>query len=189
MHYDQCLNAVIKFRTDNTSEIFNKKLNDIIEIKKPKLSFFIDKLKIIILDNYNKYIKLKTSNKEKIFEKYNTIFNDIIKFIHQQQDLHKKEICFEILNQLINEDMKDLYEICISILYELYRYEFSNFNDIDNENNLDIDNNNFEENNLNNSYEKGFDSENDDEDMDNINNENIDKYDKLILKIKINFLN
>ena len=47
----------LQFRTNNTVERFNFILNNTIKHFKPKISFFLEKYKLLIKSYYNKYIK------------------------------------------------------------------------------------------------------------------------------------
>ena len=77
--FDSIGDEKIKHRTNNNVELFHRLLNNTIETKDPKVSFLIEKLKMIIVNKYIAYIIADNKIENSISEKYN-IFNDIYNF-------------------------------------------------------------------------------------------------------------
>ena len=55
-NYVELTDNFLKFRTDNTVEGFHCLLNKVIIHYRPKISYFLEKYKLIIKDSYNRYI-------------------------------------------------------------------------------------------------------------------------------------
>ena len=99
LNYIELPDHKFKFKTNNKVELFNKKLNSIIEHIRPKFSFFINKYKILIKESYNNYIDyLKNIDIEQNVN--NNIANDIINFIYRLINKYKCSIGYKILSQL-----------------------------------------------------------------------------------------
>ena len=66
INYGDLPDNFLKFRTNNTVEGFHSLLNNTIKNYRPKISYFLEKYKLFIKDNYDKYINsLKNISIEK----------------------------------------------------------------------------------------------------------------------------
>ena len=70
----------IKFRTDNPCENFHKMMNSYIRVRKPKLSYFIEHFKQLIIETYNEYIINLNSKNDNGRNKF-SISGDIMDFL------------------------------------------------------------------------------------------------------------
>lgn len=77
--FDSIWDEIIKHRNNNNVELFHWLLNNTIETKHLKISFLIEKLKMIIVNKYTAYIIADNKIENSISEKYN-IFNYIYNF-------------------------------------------------------------------------------------------------------------
>ena len=78
LDFERCEQAEILERTDNICELFHKNLNDKIDIRHPKISYLIDKIKEFTLEQFEKLVEnMVLGNKfiEKSFNVYDDIFN------------------------------------------------------------------------------------------------------------------
>ena len=64
-------------KTNNTSEIFNKKLNSLVGIKNPKISYLVDVLLKLTINCYDNYCSILTKNKKVKFDKSIEFQNNI----------------------------------------------------------------------------------------------------------------
>ena len=109
LNYYNVYDNILKFRTNNSVEIFNLILNKTINHIRPKLSFFFEKYKILIVDSYYKYINyLKNINKNSDEENNNFIAKDIFKFIVRLITKYKSNLSFKIISQLEEDEDNDL---------------------------------------------------------------------------------
>ena len=80
-------------KTNNTSEIFNKKLNSLVGIKNPKISYLVDVLLKLTINCYDNYCSILTKNKkvkfdESIeFQNNIEIFKDLILILSLNNDI------------------------------------------------------------------------------------------------------
>ena len=54
IEFDTIDDNKIKYRTNNQIELFHRTLNQLIENRYPKVSYLLEKLKLIIVNKYNK---------------------------------------------------------------------------------------------------------------------------------------
>ena len=126
-------------------ELFHRNLNQIIENSHPKISYLLDKLKMVIINKYNDYLIFdnKTGNKE--VSKYD-IFKDVFNFVKDFSKKYKLNFNFNLLLQSEENSLKDLRRICDSILEEIYDISFlSEENSDGNKNNEEFKEKNEEE--------------------------------------------
>ena len=72
INFDSIGDEKIKNRTNNKIEVFHRTLNQTIEISHPKISFFVEKLKMIITNKYREYIVFENKISNKEVTKYKT---------------------------------------------------------------------------------------------------------------------
>ena len=113
----------------------------------PKISFILDKFKILLKDSYNNYIenikKLDTEIKERNF-----IADDIMNFILKLAKKYKTNINGNLICQLEKEDEFDQIKIIkqiFSLLFNIYEYELNEVDEDeellsdDNDDNIEIE--------------------------------------------------
>ena len=71
IEFDSIDDEQIKNRTNNKIELFHRALNQTNEISHPKLSYFVEKLKMIITNKYREYIVSENKIKNNEYKKYN----------------------------------------------------------------------------------------------------------------------
>lgn len=132
-------------------------MNRLIEVNKPQNSLFVNKIKIIVINNYSKFIyKLFKSEGEII--KNNDIFKDFYNYMTKY--LKKCKNKFE-LEQFINDckdKNEDLNHICNIVLELLFDINMDNevflgdinFENLEEKNHQQNDNNNISEEDISN---------------------------------------
>jgi len=69
LNFNQFSEVKYKFRTNNYIERYHLLLNEVIENYHPKMPFYLDKLKNIIINYYNNYISnLTTFNNNEVYQ-------------------------------------------------------------------------------------------------------------------------
>ena len=105
--YIELADNKLKFRTNNLAEKFHYLLNNIISHTHPKISYFLDKYKILLKDAYNMYIEnIKKPDYDNNENSY--IANDIMNFIIKITKKYKTDINAKLVNQLDKEDELNL---------------------------------------------------------------------------------
>lgn len=117
INLDSIGDVKIKHRTNNQIELFNRLLNEMIETKLPKISYLIEKFKMIIINKYNEYII--ADNTINNHEKYN-IFKDIYKFTVNFSKRYNKKFDFHFLIQDNENSIKNIKLICNKISEQLF---------------------------------------------------------------------
>ena len=74
INFDSIWDWKIKNRTNNKIELFHRTLNQTIEISYPKISFFVEKLKVIITNKYREYIVFENKISDKEETKYDIFY-------------------------------------------------------------------------------------------------------------------
>jgi len=143
LDFERCDQAEILERTDNICELFHKNLNDKIDIRHPKISYLIDKIKEFTIEQFEKLIENMVLG-IKFIEKTLNVYDDIFNFLKKIKKKYDKKLSIEFLNNLEEEEKKDLKELSIRILKKVLNLEI----DIENENNNDDLNIEHEEENL-----------------------------------------
>ena len=121
--FDSIDNSKIKHRTNNQVELFHRNLNQIIENSHPKISYLLDKLKLVIINKYNDYLIFDNKKINIDVKKYD-IFNDIFNFVKKFSKKYKLNFNFDLLLQLEENSLNDLRKICDNILEEIYDISF-----------------------------------------------------------------
>ena len=67
IEFDSINDNTIKYRTNNQIELFHRALNQLIENSQPKISYLLEKLKLIIVNKYNEYLIYANMVYSKIF--------------------------------------------------------------------------------------------------------------------------
>ena len=79
-YFDSIDDYQLKHRTNNQVELFHRNLNQIIENSHPKISYLLDKLKMVIINKYNDYLIFDNKAGNKEVSKYD-LFNDVFNFV------------------------------------------------------------------------------------------------------------
>jgi len=121
----------IKFRTDNPYENFHKMMNSYIRLRKPKLSYFTEHFKELIVEIYNEYIVNWNSKNNNERNKF-SISGDIIEFLLKIKINQK-----QLPNWFITIKKRRwwwwiIYNIGRRILTLLFDFEKDNFKDKNN---------------------------------------------------------
>ena len=150
LNFAELVEEEIENRTDNIVEGFNHYLNEVVDSYHPKLSFFVSKIKEIIIIYYNKYIiyQVKHSNISNI--RYN-IFNDIYNYTTKLCEKYDFNLNFNSLSQLTNDDKEELDKITSKILDDLFGIVFNDLEKegLDEDSDLDnLDNDNLSDNKI-----------------------------------------
>ena len=111
-------NEILK-RTNNTAEGYHRSFNTKIEAYHPKINYFVNKLKDITIENYNKYIKNQVLASKTEKRSYN-IFSDIYKFIYKFSHQSNLTINFSVLKELLLKGEINNSEIFSNYLNLLY---------------------------------------------------------------------
>ena len=169
LDFERCDQAEIVERTDNICELFHKNLNDKIDIRHPKISYLIEKLKEFTTEQFEKLVENMVLGNMFIEKSFN-VYDDIFNFLKKIKQKYDKKLSIEFLNNLEEEEKKDLKELSIRIIKKVLNVEI----DIDNDNNNNnLDNENEEENNIEELKENN--KENEEEEEEKEEEENIDK--------------
>ena len=94
--FDSIDDSKIKHRTNNQVELFHRNLNQIIENSHPKISYLLDKLKLVIINKYNEYLIFDNKKINIDVKKYD-IFNDIFNFVKKFSKKYKLNFNFDLL--------------------------------------------------------------------------------------------
>lgn len=162
--FDEEYDRIIKSRTNNICEGFHSFLNRLIEVNRPKNSLFVDKIKIIAINNYNKFINNFFNAEGEIIKK-NDIFKDFYNYMTNFLKKYKNKFVLENFIKYCRDKNEDLNSICNSVLELLFDININNeefFDDIDSENsdeknkqhNYDINNSEDEISNADNSSDE-----------------------------------
>ena len=117
----------IKFRTNNNIELFHRNLNNLIENLHPKISYLLEKLKIMIVNKYNEYLVIENKIKPNSKNKYN-IFHDIYQFILRFSKKYKLNFDINLIIQDENNTIENLESIFDKLLEDIYDISFKNSN-------------------------------------------------------------
>ena len=88
--FDNEYDRIIKSRTNNICEGFHSFLNRLIEVNRPKNSLFVDKIKIIAVNNYNKFINKYFKSDEDMIKNDNIFkdfYNYMIKYLKKYKNI------------------------------------------------------------------------------------------------------
>ena len=121
--FDSIDDYKVKHRINNQVELFQRNLNQIIENSHPKISYLLDKLKMVIINKYNDYLIFDNKEANKEVSKYD-IFEDVFNFVKNFSKKYNLNFNFSLLLQSEENSLKDLSKICDSILDELYDISF-----------------------------------------------------------------
>ena len=105
-----CVTEDLEDRTNNICEGFNNYLSHIIEIYKPRISYFTDKIKIIT-KKYYKLVIDSISGKNSAFNNNENIYLNIYYFLYNFHLKYKTNICMKNLLQLERDFEQDFNEI------------------------------------------------------------------------------
>ena len=107
-HFLDLTDNKLNIRTNNIAEGFNLKLNRIIDHIHPKMSYFCEKYKLLIIEYYNLYINnMKNLNEDQIKEA-DFIANDIYNFTLKLIEKYKSSLGYKIIAQIEVEEEKEL---------------------------------------------------------------------------------
>ena len=114
----------IKYRTNNQIELFHRSLNQLIENSHPKISYLLQKLKLIIVNKYNEYLVYDNKNNNEKISKYD-LFKDMYNFTVKFSQKYNMNFDLKILMQAENTLNEELNKICNKILDEIFDVAFS----------------------------------------------------------------
>ena len=105
INFNSLDDSKIKYRTNNQVELFHRSLNQLIENSHQKISYLLEKLKLLIVNKYNDYLiyAIKINN-EKV-NKYD-LFEDIYNFTVEFSKKYNINFDFNLLIQVEN-NLKD----------------------------------------------------------------------------------
>lgn len=110
-----CVNEDLLERTNKVAEGFNNYLSHIIEIYKPRMSYFVEKIKIITKKYFNQMIEVITGHNISENKKENC-YLDIYNFLFKYHSNYKCNLFFKNLLQLEN-DFEEKYTIITNKSY------------------------------------------------------------------------
>ena len=179
IEFDSINDNKIKYRTNNQIELFHRSLNQLIENSHPKISYLLEKLKLIIVNKYNEYLVYDNKINNEKFSKYD-LFKDMYNFTVKFSQKYNMNFDLKILMQTENILNEELGKICNKILDEIFDVAFSeNEEEEDDDDNEKIeedeekkDNNNLISNNDNEISEEKKEEEVEEEKEEKVENEN-----------------
>jgi hypothetical protein len=127
LNFEILSNGIIYNRTNNLVEAFHHKLNNAVGYCHPKLSIVIEKLKILSVQYYHKYVsKLFIEDDDK--NNSANIFFDIYNFLTKFLKKTNRNINLNLLLQDTGETKNNLEDITNKIIKPFYNY---NINEIE----------------------------------------------------------
>ena len=141
INFNSLDDSKIKYRTNNQVELFHRSLNQLIENGHPKISYLLEKLKLLIVNKYNDYLIYDNKINDEKVNKYD-LFQYIYNFTVEFNKKYNINFDFKLLIQVENNLKDDSKKICDDILEEIFDISF-NENDIEEEEE-DEKNENFE---------------------------------------------
>lgn len=105
-------------RTNNICEGFNNTLSKYMEIYKPRIAYFIDKIKSITVKNFKDVVNSMV-NDTGDNNLYNSLYNQIYNFLYNFHRKYKNNLFFNNILQLEN-DFKDEFNLISKKSFLMY---------------------------------------------------------------------
>ena len=155
--FDLQYDRIIKSRTNNVCEGFHSYMNRTIEVNRPKLSLFIDKIKQITKFNYDKYIDKMVLQNDEIRDDDN-VFKSCYNYLSKYLKQYKKEFDVDDFYNKCNNENDSYLVICNNILKLLFDIDIEdckedNSFDENTDENINIEKENFSSNEEDNNEE------------------------------------
>ena len=137
LNFEECNKNDILERTDNVCENFHNRLNNLIQNPHPKISYLLDKLKLLTKIQFDKLVNSFLLNVDNI-EKDFSVYEDVVNFLKTLKEKYNTKISFDFIKNLENNEEKNLKDISLKIIEKVLNVNINE--DLDSENLNEIDN-------------------------------------------------